>query len=149
MADTRVQVEVEGWVRKQLEKEYGEVFIKKQVELKWGGWFEADAWSRSGIVACISTSRYKTSGGKPGSGKVNKLYKDLLFMLNMRGVKEIYFVVTERDMYEYLCRRREEGRFPPETEVRLKFMDLPDALRYDLELARQEASIETSPKKES
>ena len=147
MADTSVQVAVEEWVREWLRKEHNEVFVKKALDLKWGGKFEVDAWSESGIVACISTSRYKTSAGKAGSGKVSKIYKDLLFMLNVQAAKKRYLIVTEEEMYKYFQRRRNEGRFPPEEEVQLKFVDIPDELRQALEQSRETASAESRSKK--
>jgi len=147
MADTSIQVTVEAWIRDQLAAELGNDLEKKTVDLDWGGKFEVDAWSDDGVAVCISTSRYKTANGNSGSGKINKLYKDLLFLLKITKAQKRYFVVTEKDMYEYFVRRREEGRFPPESEVHLLFIDLPHSLRVKLEQSRKAASDELGKNK--
>ena len=70
MADTRVQLEVEDWVRENWMKEkYGQQFHRKRVKLVSGGVFDFDAVSEDKTIgACISTSGanlyWKTCSGK-------------------------------------------------------------------------------------
>ena len=58
MADTRIQLEVEDWVRRNwLAARYGEAFSRERMKLVTGGVFDFDAVSQDGgTVACISTS---------------------------------------------------------------------------------------------
>ncbi|MEZ5929154.1 MAG: hypothetical protein R3C55_11850 [Parvularculaceae bacterium] len=66
MADTRVQVEVEDWVRRNwMQEKFGQPFHRDRIRLKSGGLFDFDAVSADqSIVASISTSSAKTSSGK-------------------------------------------------------------------------------------
>ena len=70
VADSRVQIEVEGWVRRVwMECRFGVMFEKGCLRLAPGGEFEFGAASPGGkVVAVISTSTALTTGGKPGIG---------------------------------------------------------------------------------
>ena len=72
MADTRVQAEVEDWVRKHwMPRTFGVLFYRERVELTSGGVFDFDAVSSDrSIVASISTSGATTSSGKRAVGKL-------------------------------------------------------------------------------
>lgn len=72
MANTRVQVEVENWVRdKWMRRHFGTEFEGKRVRLTSGGFYDADAVSKDGrIVAAIATGSARTSGGRLGVGKM-------------------------------------------------------------------------------
>src|ERR1022692_905424 len=99
MADTRVRLEVEDWVwRNWMAVEFGTKFSRERLPLRSGGVFDFDAVSEDhSIVATISTSGAKTSGGKHAVGKILKLRSDMLF-LTMVEAKRRIVVLTERDM---------------------------------------------------
>jgi hypothetical protein len=99
MADTRVQLEVEDWVRRNwMGPQYGTSFSRERLRLRSGGVFDFDAVSLDqSIVATISTSGSKTAGGKYAVGKMLKLRSDMLF-LTMVNAKRRIMVLTERDM---------------------------------------------------
>lgn len=74
MADTRVQLEVEDWGRRNwFPQKYGQQFHREQVGLEWGGVFDFDAVNTDGtIVAAISTRTSNTASGKLAVGQVMK-----------------------------------------------------------------------------
>ena len=83
MADTRVQLEIENWVRSEwLPQQYGQRFTARKLMFDTGGKFNFDAVSEDGtIVANISTSAATTAGNKFATGKMQKLRADMLFLL--------------------------------------------------------------------
>lgn len=83
MADTRVQLEVEDWVRREwMPRQFGQRFSRERVSLSPGGVFDFDAVGEDGrVVATISTSGAKTSGGKNAVGKMLKVRSDIYFLL--------------------------------------------------------------------
>src|ERR1035441_2071195 len=101
MADTRVQLEVEDWVRQQwMPTKFGMNFNRDRVRLSPGGVFDFDAVSGDKkIIATISTSGAKTAGGNYAVGKMLKIRSDMLF-LTIVEVKQRIVVLTEQDMYE-------------------------------------------------
>lgn len=82
MADTRIQLEVEDWVRRNwLKAQFGMPFFRERRLLRSGGVFDFDAVSEdNSIVATISTSGSKTATGKYAVGKILKLRSDMLFL---------------------------------------------------------------------
>jgi hypothetical protein len=142
MADTRVQLEVEDWVRQQwMPSQFGVTFFRERLKIRSGGVFDFDAVSGDKrIVATISTSGAKTSGGKYATGKILKLRSDMLF-LTMVDAKRRVVVLTEQDMYEQCQKEKAGGRVPPEIEF--AFAPLPGKLNALLVAARQKASIES------
>jgi hypothetical protein len=89
MADTRVQLEVEDWVRRNwMAAQFGTKFSRERLPLRSGGVFDFDAVSDDhSIVATISTSGAKTSGGKHAVGKILKLRSDSFSWFGLRGFK--------------------------------------------------------------
>lgn len=144
MADTRIQLEVEGWVRKHwMPTQYGKKFRRERLKLRSGGMFEFDAVCEDDkIVATISTSGSLTSGGKHGVGKMMKLRSDMLFLLLTKAERRI-IVLTEKDMYDRCIAEHQGGRVPPEIEFALAV--IPDELRGKLKVAREESSREVRP----
>ncbi|MFV2045429.1 MAG: hypothetical protein ACC700_19630, partial [Anaerolineales bacterium] len=71
MADTRVQAEVEDWVRMHwMPETFGMPFYRERIQLTSGGVFDFDAVnSDRSIVASISTSGATTASGKRAVGK--------------------------------------------------------------------------------
>jgi len=144
MADTSVQREVERWLREHwLPEKYGQPFVPRELRLSSGGTFEFDAVSQNGKIAVtISTSGAQTATGRYGSGKVQKIRADALFLVLAQTEQQI-LLFTERDMFE-LCRgEHKRGRLP--RELRIVLADLPAKLRSRLKQARLLASSEVSP----
>jgi len=63
MADTRIQIEVEDWVRRNwMPTHFGKKFFREHLKIRSGGVFDFDAVSDdASIVGTISTSGSKTS----------------------------------------------------------------------------------------
>jgi hypothetical protein len=145
VADTRIQLEVEDWVRRNwMPAHFGTKFSRERLPLRSGGVFDFDAVSDDrSIVATISTSGSKTSGGKHAVGKILKLRSDMLF-LTMVEAKQRVIVLTERDMWEQCEKEAAGGRVPP--EIKFVCALIPDDLRARLVAARLKASSESSGK---
>jgi len=143
MADTRIQLEVEDWVRRNwMPTQYGSKFSRERLSLRSGGVFDFDAVSEDrSIVATISTSGARTSGGNQGSGKILKLRSDMLF-LTMVEAKRRIIILTEQDMCDQCDKEFAGGRVPPEIEFVSAV--IPDELRARLVAARLKASGEFS-----
>lgn len=144
MADTRVQLEVEDWVRKNwMPQFFGMKFVRERLTLRSGGVFDFDAVSSDEtIVATVSTSGSKTASGKHAVGKLMKIRSDMLFLLMAPAERRIV-VLTEQDMYDRCMKERESGRVPPEIEFICA--EIPDELRLRLIDAKGESSREVSP----
>lgn len=142
MADTRIQLEVEDWVRRNwLAARFDEPFSRERIKLVTGGVFDFDAVSRDGqTVACISTSGSRTAGGKAAVGKLLKIRSDLLFLSMAANVRVRLLVLTEADMLETCRREQTNGRVPSGIEFLLA--DIPEELRERLVAARRRASRE-------
>jgi hypothetical protein len=141
MADIRMQLEVEDWVRRNwMPTQYGAKFSRERLPLRSGGVFDFDAVSDDhSIVATISTSGAKTSTGNQGSGKILKLRSDMLF-LTMVEAKRRVIILTERDMCDQCEKEFAGGRVPP--EIKFVCAVIPDDLRARLVAARSKASGE-------
>src|SRR5579884_2438349 len=141
MADTRIQLEVEDWVRRNwMEAQYSTKFSRERLRLRSGGFFDFDAVSQDGsIVATISTSGAKTSGGNYAVGKILKLRSDMLFLILVETKRRI-IVLTERDMCDQCTKEFEAGRVPKEIEF--VCAEIPDDLRARLIKGREKASQE-------
>ncbi len=148
MADTRVQLEVEDWVRREwMPGQFGQRFGRERVPLTPGGVFDFDAVSEDDtIVATISTSGARTASGKLGVGKLLKIRSDMYFLMLAKAQRRVV-VLTEPDMLDRLMEERKSGRIPPEIEfVRVS---LPETLASKLKKARTIASREVSPDRRS
>ena len=145
MADTTTQGVVEDWVRDTwMPANLGQPFTKAGARLSAGGQFEFDGVSADRTtVACISTSRHKTSGGGNGTGKWFKLRSDILYLLMADGVTRRLMVLTEPCMFEHYKEEQSKGRVPSEVEAVLA--ELPAELRDRLAVARERASEEVRP----
>ena len=145
MADTSIQLEVENWIRSSwLPQKFNQDFIQKNLELSSGGNFEFDAVNEDeSIVVNISTSGAKTSGGKMGSGKLQKIRADAYFLLLLSESIRKILVFTEEDMVELCLREKRNGRMPKNIEIFL--VSLPENLRVKLDDAKKIASSEVTP----
>jgi len=145
MADTRVQLEVEDWVRREwMPATFGQRFRRERVHLISGGVFDFDAVSDDDkVVATISTSGAATSGGKLAVGKLLKIRSDMLFLLLAQAERKLV-VLTEQDMLDLCLKEREGGRVP--SEIEFYHAKIPGALRAKLTDARKSASDEVQPR---
>ena len=144
MADTSVQREVERWLRENwLPAKYGQRFSARPLRLSSGGSFDFDGVSQDGSIAVtISTSAALTAGGKRGSGKLQKIRADALFLL-LAQAKRSVLVFTEPDMFRLCQKETQNGRLPALLEFALA--ELPPELQARLAEARKKASAEVSP----
>ena len=144
MADTRVQLEVEDWVREHwMQEHFGQPFNRKRLKLCSGGVFDFDAVSQDlQIVASISSSGGKTSSGKLPVGKLMKIRSDMLF-LTMIDTKRRIVVLIDADMLK-LCQKEVDGGRVPDTIEFLR-AEIPEELKLRLHKAQETASKEVSP----
>ena len=144
MADTRVQLEVEDWVRREwMPRELGQPFHRERVRLAPGGVFDFDAVSSDrSVVATISTSGSRTASGKHAVGKILKIRADMLFLLLAPATRRLV-VLTERDLYERCLQERAGGRVPQQIEF--VHAELPQPLQARLRTAQRAASAESKP----
>ena len=144
MANTRVQVRVEDWVRREwMPGPYGQRFSRERVNLSSGGVFDFDAVSADGtIVANISTSGSKTASGNPAVGKVLKVRSDIFFLLLAEGDRKL-MLLAEPDMYEKWLSEVESGRVPDSIEF--VHVEIPHNLDLELKSSRARASREVTP----
>jgi hypothetical protein len=147
MADTRVQLEVEDWVRENwMQGQFGQKFYRNRLKLSSGGVFDFDAVSEDkSVAACISTSEGKTSASKFAVGKLLKVRSDMLFLHLAVGLKAKLLVLVEPSMHEVCQKELNGGRTPP--EVQFILASIPDELRQRLIRARAVASREVTPEK--
>jgi hypothetical protein len=147
MADARIQLEVEDWVRRNwTPTQFGVQFSRERLPLRSGGVFDFDAVSHDhSIVATISTSGSKTASGKHAVGKIHKLHSDMLFLTMVKAERRVV-VLTERDMCDQCEREAAGGRVPPEIEFICAA--IPAELRTRLKAARQKASGESGGAKD-
>jgi len=146
MADTRMQVEVEDWVRREwLPVHFGQKFYRERLRLSSGGIFDFDAVSEDRkTVAAISTSGAKTARGKNAAGKLFKIRSDMFFLLLVPDADRRIVVLTETDMFA-LCKKESEGGRVP-SSIEFVHAAIPEDVAAKLRYARDEASSEVSPK---
>lgn len=144
MADTRVQIEVEDWVREHwMPSVFGIPFFRNRLPLSSGGVFDFDAVNQEKtIAACISTSSGKTARGKHAVGKLLKLRSDMLFLYLAQGLKRRMIILTEKDMFEVCEKEKRGGRVPQEIEFHLA--TIPKELHSRLRSAQKKASREVT-----
>jgi hypothetical protein len=120
--------------------QFGMKFSRERLTLRSGGVFDFDAVSEDrSIVATISTSGAKTSGGRNASGKIFKLRSDMLFLAMVEAKRRV-IVLTERDMYDQCARESAGGHVP--LEIEFVCADIPEDLRARLIASRVKASGE-------
>ncbi len=145
MADTRVQLETEDWVRTQwMPTQYGQDFYRDRVKLSSGGVFDFDAVSVDRkIIASISTSGARTATGKNAVGKMLKIRSDIYFLLLVEAEHRL-LIFTESDMHEQWLKEERAGRVAPGIEF--VHVELPGELDQRLKESRRKASSEVSPR---
>ena len=144
MADTRIQIEVEDWVRRNwMPQQFGQNFYRERLSLVSGGVFDFDAVSEDHkIVATISTSGSKTATGRHAVGKLLKIRSDMFFLLLVNADRR-FVILTEPDMLELCQKEAEGGRVS--SSIKFYCAQIPDDLLVRLRSARQVASKEVSP----
>lgn len=144
MADTRVQLEIEDWVRENwMRQHFQQSFYRNRLKLSTGGYFDFDAVSEDKtIAACISTSAAKTSTGNVGSGKLLKLRSDMLFLHLTVGLRKKLMILTDASMHAACQKEASGGRVPREIEFLVA--TIPDELQLRLIQARAVASGEVT-----
>src|SRR2546428_1394354 len=102
MADTRVQLEIEDWVRENwMRQHFNQPFYRNRLKLSTGGVFDFDAVSEDkSIAACISTSAAKTSTGKAAVGKLLKIRSDMLFLHLAVSLSKKLIILTDQSMHK-------------------------------------------------
>ena len=125
-------------------EQFASKFSRERLPIRSGGVFDFDAVSDDRtIVATISTSGSRTSGGKHAVGKILKLRSDMLFLTLVEAKRRI-IVLTERDMFLQCEKKYAGGRVP--REIEFLCAQIPDALRTRLVAARFKASGEMASK---
>lgn len=145
MADTRVQLEVEDWVRRNwMPTHLDQDFYRERLPLTSGGVFDFDAVSPDGkIVATISTSGAYTASGRRAVGKVLKIRSDMYFLLLTAAERRVV-VFTEADMFDFWKGEVEAGRVP--SSIEFMHASIPEELEARLRDSRSRASREVSPR---
>jgi hypothetical protein len=143
MANTQVQLEVEKWIRSEwMPKKFGQNFTPKHMQLITGGYFDFDAVNQDdSIVANISTSSAKTSGGKIGTAKIQKLRSDMLFLIMVKSNQKL-IILSEKDMLELCLKEKRNGRVP--NEIEFLHAEIPETLQQMVREAKKIAAQEVS-----
>lgn len=147
MADSRVQLEVEDWVRREwMPRKFGQRFFRERIKLSPGGVCDFDAVSEDRrIIAAISTSGAVTARGKSAVGKMLKIRSDMYFLLLVDADRRIV-ILTEKDMHDRCGREAAGGRVPPSIEF--VHAEIPADLRAKLRAGRAIASDEVLPERD-
>jgi hypothetical protein len=144
VADSRVQLEVEDWIRRNwLPERYGQRFSKGKLQLSSGGVFDFDAVSEDHkIVANISTSGATTASGKLGVAKLMKIRADMYFLLLVDAERKLV-VFSEHDMLELCQKEVRIGRVP--SSIEFVHAQIPGEMAARLQSGRKAASGEVTP----
>jgi hypothetical protein len=147
VADTRVQLEIEDWVRENwMRHQFNRPFYRNRLRLSTGGFFDFDAVSEDKtIAACISTSAARTSSGNFGSGKLLKIRSDMLFLHLIENVQRRLLIFTDQTMHSACLKEVTGGRAPRDIDFLLA--SIPDQLQLRLVEARAVASREVTREK--
>jgi len=128
-----------------MQQEFGQRFHRDRVRLTSGGVFDFDAVSADGeMVASISTSGARTSGGKVGVGKLMKIRSDMLFLVLASATRPV-MIFTEKDMFDLCMKEIDAGRAPQ--NIKCFHAPLPPDLGAKLQIARKVSSDEVSPRR--
>jgi hypothetical protein len=138
--------QIEPYVRKQLEQEFGQSFEKQFLPIgrRADGsqaTHEFDAVSADGrIVVGIKSSSGKTRGGKRPSGKIAGAYKELYFLSLVNAERRI-LVLTDPEFYR-IFQSDCDGKLA--TGLELILIPLPPELEKRVQAMREAASQEMS-----
>lgn len=155
MASTiEIKNKVEPWFREYLKEERypNHLVSQENVDLMWGGKFQYDAVIKNKetdeIVAvyCLSVSKYLTSGGKPGAGKIHKIRGDVLMMVGTDCPKKT-LSFTEKCLFDKINEAQKKGRIPK--SITLEHLNLQEEnpeLHEIIETMRKKSEVENKPK---
>lgn len=143
MANTRYLREtVEGFVRGELEEEFGQPFSSVVLPLGSGGVHEFDAVSQDRqIVASVKSASGLTATGKIPSGKIMSSTAELYF-LSLVDAPSRMLVLTTPAFHEIFCKVM-KGKVAPGLYVRC--IPLPTEIQLAVDKIVAEASAEVSP----
>lgn len=141
MANTKVQLEVEAWIRDTyLKARFGQSFAKKKVRLPTGGQYECDAVNHDeSILVAVCTSGKTTSSGRQAAGSIRKVKGDIDY-LAVIPAKSRLVILTDPEMCDYWRKQAKAGRVSD--TVQFEFVDLPPLLKAKLFASRFRASRE-------
>jgi hypothetical protein len=105
--------------------------VLKRIKLEIGGLF-------------FRVLGFQVFNGFKTVGKLLKLRSDMLFLLLAREPERRFIILTEQDMYDVCLKEKKGGRVPENIEFKLA--EIPEELRKKLNLARENASKEESPR---
>jgi hypothetical protein len=144
MADTRVQLEVEDWVRHDwMPDRFGQQFSGERIRLSSGGVCDFDAVSTDKkVVAAISTSGALTATNKYAVGKILKIRSEMYFLLLAEAERRV-IVLAEKDMYAQCMKEVASGRVP--STIEFVQVQIPEELNSRLRASRGIASNEVLP----
>lgn len=142
MANTKFyKTDVEPHVRGILERDYGQRFHSRHLDLTTGGKHEFDAVSEDGtIVASIKSLSGKTSGGKRPAAKYYACLAELYY-LSLVDAPTRLLVLTTPAWHEMFMRHIHK-RLAPGLEVIL--IELPSAMQGEVDRIKALASGEMS-----
>jgi hypothetical protein len=116
------------------------------VALTWGGKFEYDAlvYKNDTLIAvyCLSCSEYKTSGGKGGAGKLNKIRGDILMMLGTACPTKV-LSFSGKTMLEKVEAEQKNGRLPK--DIQCEHIRLPEYLSTLVQAVSAQSVREVTP----
>lgn len=140
MANTRVlTVNVENYVRSELELTYGEPFSKRKLRITENGFHEFDAVSKSElIVASIKSSSGRTSGNKNPSGKISSSIADMYY-LSLVPASQRLLILTNAEFFEIMVRTM-KGRIGH--SINILHIPLPQDLLELVSGTQKNASLE-------
>jgi hypothetical protein len=143
MANTQfIKAKVEPWVRKQLERRYGQSFAGEVLRLSTGGHHQFNAVSGDHkIIYSIKAASGMTAGGKLPQGKFYTAIAEVYFLSLVSANKRV-LLVTNPEFHE-LLKKRLDGLMAAGTE--LECMPLPSGLQKDLDAVIAVASKEVTP----
>ncbi len=149
MTNTSDYKKIETWFRADyLARKYPDCRIDSgPIKLKWGGNFDYDAlvYKRDGsLIAayCLSCSEYKTTKGKGGSGKLQKIKGDVLMMLGTE-CPNLILAFTGKTMFKKVRSEQQGGRLPK--EIQCELIELPDELSAIVQAVSAAAVSEVTP----
>jgi hypothetical protein len=144
MADSRVHLEVEDWIRQTwMPQQFGQAFFRERLQLESGGLFDFDAVSSDRTVAAsISASGGFTASGKAAVPKLNKIRSDILFLMQASLVRRM-INLADSDLHALCLREVESDRMP--TKVEFHLAPPPAELEAKLRASRAVAAAEVTP----
>lgn len=140
MANTKyLKTEVEGYVRGELQRRFGQPFASTFLRLITGGEHEFDAVSDDrSIVASIKASSGLTSGGRRPNGKYNDNIAELYY-LSLVKAEQRFLVLTSPEFHALLLRKLKDRIAPG---LSIMCIPLPEDIQREVDAVVLQASRE-------